>query len=178
VTVDATTFVDAKVLVQSAGENNYYPSYSPDGNWLAFNRSSHTDSYDQPDARVYMINAQGGSPIALTTASPSGGDSWPKWSPQVHTFYSGQMYWLTFSSRRPYGLHAGSNAQIWMVGIDPARAAAGMDASFAAFWLPFQDFTQGNHIAQWAETVVRPPCDPGCPTGEYCDNGECFPNPQ
>jgi WD40 repeat protein len=176
---DSTTFA-WQILVQSNGENNYYPSYAPDGNWIVFNRSANAmDSYDQPDARVYLVNANGGIPIALQNASPSGGDSWPKWSPQAHSYVGGQIFWLTFSSRRPYGLRGGTNAQVWMVGIDPARAAAGMDPSFAAFWLPFQDFASGNHIAQWTDTIVRPPCGTSeCPTGEFCDNGECFPNPQ
>src|SRR5262249_34842295 len=102
----------------------------------------------------------------------------PKWSPQPHMYAGGQVFWLTFSSRRPYGLHGSGTAQIWMVGIDPAKAMAGEDASFAAFWLPFQDPTSGNHIAQWVETVVRPSCgESPCPSGEYCDNGMCFPNP-
>lgn len=41
-----------------------------------------------------------------------------------------------------------------MVGVDPARAAAGNDPSFVAFWLPFQDLASGNHIAQWVEEIV------------------------
>ena len=141
-----------------------------------FDRSANTDSYDQPDARVFMISANGGDALQLFNASPSGGDSWPKWSTEPHSYAGGDIFWLTFSSRRPYGLRGGTQAQIWMVGIDPARAAAGQDPSFTSFWLPFQDFTSGNHIAQWAETVVRTPCDNGmCPVDEFCDMGECPP---
>jgi hypothetical protein len=181
VTVDATTFGGASTLVQSQGENNYYPSYSPDGNVIVFNRSANAmDSYDQPDARIYIVPAAGGPAVLQAIASPSGGDSWPKWSTQPHTYQGGTMYWLTFASRRAYGLHSGGNAQIWMVGIDADKALAGQDASFAAFYLPFQDSASGNHIAQWVETVVRPTCGPTgpCPAGEFCMNGECYPNPQ
>jgi TolB protein len=179
VSVDATMFANPTTLVASQGENNYYPSYSPDGSLVVFNRSNGQDSFDQPDARIFLVNANGGLPaVEQKNASPFGGDSWPKWSPQPHMYASGQLMWLTFSSRRTYGLHPGNNSQIWMVGIDPAKALAGGDASFAAFWLPFQDFGSGNHIAQWVEDVVRPECDSGpCPEGEFCQDGECFPNP-
>ena len=128
---------------------------------------------------MWVVGAGGGAPIQLANASPSpGGDSWPKWSPVAHTYQAGPIYWLTFSSRRAYGLRAGGTAQIWMVGFDPQRAAVGLDPSFGAFWLPFQDPASGNHIAQWVEHVDRQPCDPGpCPNGEFCDQGVCVPNP-
>ncbi len=177
VTVATGTWADEATLVASAGENNYYPAYAPDGEWVAFNRSANSDSFDQPDARVWVVNAHGGAPIQLAAASPTGGDSWPKWSPLPHSYVRGPVYWLTFSSRRAYGLRAGGTSQLWMVGFDPARAAAGLDPSFAAFWLPFQDPASGNHIAQWVEHVDRPPCDQGaCAEGEICDpDGYCIP---
>jgi hypothetical protein len=187
VTVDATTFSASSLqaIVASTGsDNNYYPSFSPDGSWIVFNKSADVDdSYDQADASVWIVPAGGGTPIQLATASPAGdgGDSWPKWSTNVHAYQAGSVYWLTFSSPRPYGLRGGSNEQIWMVGVDPARAAAGMDPSFASFWLPFQDFTSGNHIAQWVEHVDRQQCGDGsgsdCPAGEFCSQGECYANP-
>ncbi len=179
-TADTSSWA-ATPLVQSTGstDNNYYPAYSPDGDWVVFNKSALDDSYDAMDARVYVVPAGGGAPIALGNASPApGGDSWPKWGPFVHDYEAGQVMWLTFSSRRAYGLRAGGTAQIWMVGIDPARAANGGDPSFAAFWLPFQDASSGNHIAQWAETVDRQTCDgpSDCGTGELCDGGVCLPD--
>jgi TolB protein len=180
VEVDTASWHQEKVLVQSAGatENNYYPAYAPDGNWVVFNRTANKDSYDQPDAKVYLVARSGGPAIRLATASPVGGDSWPKWSPLAHTYASGTVFWLTFSSRRAYGLRGGTNAQLWMVGIDTARVAAGKDPSFAAFWLPFQDPGSGNHIAQWVEKIDRQPCDPApCLTGEFCSQGVCLPNP-
>ncbi|MCA9678329.1 MAG: PD40 domain-containing protein [Kofleriaceae bacterium] len=179
-TVDTATWTDQRPLVTSTGttDNNYYPAYSPDGNLVVFNKSALDDSYDATDARVWVVNAAGGAPVALGNASPApGGDSWPKWAPFVHGYHDGNIMWLTFSSRRPYGLRGGSAAQVWMVGIDPSRAAAGQDPSFAAFWLPFQDFTSGNHIAQWVENIDRQECTPDtpCPTGEFCEGGVCLP---
>ncbi len=179
-TVDTATWQGVQPLVTSTGatDNNYYPAYAPDASLVVFNKSALDDSYDALDARVWMVPTAGGAPVQLANASPApGGDSWPKWAPLIHAYRDGDLLWLTFSSRRPYGLRGGSAAQIWMVGIDPARAAAGLDPSFAAFWLPFQDFASGNHIAQWVETVDRQECDPDspCPTGELCEGGFCLP---
>ncbi len=179
-TVDTATWQGIQPLVASTGatDNNYYPAYSPDGSLVVFNKSALEDSYDAVDARVWVVPAAGGAPVQLANASPApGGDSWPKWAPLVHAYQGGDVLWLTFSSRRAYGLRGAGNAQIWMVGVDPARAAAGMDPSFAAFWLPFQDFASGNHIAQWVESVDRQECNPDtpCPTGEFCEGGVCLP---
>src|SRR5205823_4200495 len=57
------------VLIQSAGENNYYPSYSPDGAFIIFNRvamqagsnAADNDSFSNPKARIW-ITATGASP--------------------------------------------------------------------------------------------------------------------
>lgn len=176
VSVDAASWGGEQTLVASAGENNYYPSYGPDSAWVAFNRSMLSDSFDAADARVMVVAAQGGAPIALARATSTAGDSWPKWAPLAHTYAGGTVHWLTVSSRRPYGLRGGTTSQLWMMGFDPARAAAGEDPSFAAFWLPFQDPASGNHIAQWVEHVDRQPCTEGtCPSGEFCEGGYCVP---
>jgi hypothetical protein len=73
--------------------------------------------------------------------------------------------------------------QLWMAAIDLTKAASGVDSSFPAFWLPFQDSTAHNHIAQWVVTLVTPPTDGGvlacipdgdaCKAGGTCCNGFC-----
>ena len=166
-------------LVPFGGQNNYYPTYSPDGSFVLFNRSpGNLNSFDAKDALVWVVDGGGGAPIQLATAS-TGGDSWPKWAPQVQSYKSGQLLWLTFSSRRAYGLRLadGSTAQIWMVAFDPAKAKAGLDPTGPAFWLPFQDLGSGNHIAQWVTKVERQPCtkDTECSSGEICRAGKCYP---
>lgn len=183
ITFDGTAWGPGPQLVPFGGQNNYYPTYSPDGLWVLFNRCS-GNSYDSPTARVWAVSASGGQPIQLTAASTTtGGDSWPKWSPLAQTYKQGsKLMWLTFSSRRAYGLRlgGGQTAQIWMTAFDPARAAMGMDPSYPAFWLPFQDLGSGNHIAQWVLHVERKPCTQTseCESGEVCANGTCEPIPK
>jgi len=171
-------------VVVATGNNNYYPAFSPDGEWIIFNKTNTTDSFDALDAEVWVVHKSGGNPIRLANAAPPpGGDSWPKWAPYVSNYKNGKVMWLTFSSRRDYGLRLKNStlsekrAQVWMVGFDPALAQAGMDPSFASFWLPFQDINGGNHIAQWVEEVERQDCkvSEDCPGNEFCEDGVCLP---
>ncbi|MBI2390020.1 MAG: PD40 domain-containing protein [Deltaproteobacteria bacterium] len=175
---DGTKWGASTTLVPYSGQNNYYPAYSPDGAWVIFNRSpSDLGSYDAKDAEVWVVASSGGTPIKLTTGS-TGGDSWPKWTAAMQAYKSGGLVWVTFSSRRAYGLRlaAGSTAQIWMTAFDPAKAKAGADPSYPAFWLPFQDGSSGNHIAQWVTKVDRKPCKESseCPF-QACIDGFCKP---
>jgi hypothetical protein len=189
------TWSGAITLVASSGDNNYYPTFSPDNTWVVFNRCTACapavssgsggsgSSYDSKDAMLYIIRADGkGKEMEMKLAN--GGtdmcNSWPKFSPFMQKYRGGKLMWVTFSSRRDYGLRLAGKyqAQIWMAAIDPAKAEL-TDPSHAAFWLPFQDIKTGNHIAQWAETVVRKGCavNQDCPGGEFCDNGFCEPKP-
>lgn len=61
---DGATWGPPTTLVPYAGQNNYYPTYSPDGNWVMFNRSaSNANSFDAPDALVWVVSGAGGTPI-------------------------------------------------------------------------------------------------------------------
>ncbi|HEY7955175.1 MAG TPA: hypothetical protein VII38_07770, partial [Polyangia bacterium] len=177
-------------LVPFSGANNYYPAYAPTGDWVVFNRSpKNADSFanaapDQdagttPDGELWVVAASGGTPIRLSAANNPGNCQWPKWAPVVHSYYGGKILWLTFSSDRAYGLRlaTGQQTQLWMIGFDPAKAAAGEDPSLPGFWLPFQDMSSGNHIAQWATEIVRKPCSQtsDCAAGEICRAGKCVP---
>ncbi len=163
------------------GGNNYYPSFSPDGKFVLFNRST-GDSYDSPSATVMIVSATGGSPIDLASVNTKTGNSWPKWSPFVHHFGTSTILWLTFSSRRNLGLRANSKAQLWMVPVDVETLAQGKDPGYPPFWLPFQDPSTGNHIAQWVAKVERAPCSQidqsGCMPNEDCVDGMCVPKIQ
>jgi hypothetical protein len=190
-TVSGTSFGAPALLVQgSTTQNSYYPSFSPDGAYVAFNQSA-TNSFDAADARVLITAVAGGAPIDLGGVNTSVGNSWPKFAPFVQHFQGKTIFWLTFSSRRDYGLRLINSAatsmnqlaQIWMVAVGPDRLSQAGDGGYPPFWLPFQDMTTGNHIAQWTQKVARQPCGPGvdgnqsCMPGETCMNGQCIPTP-
>ena len=173
-------FGTPKQIVTSAGENNYSPSISPDGKFVVFNRSNGADSYDASDARVMVVPLGGGSAFDLTSANVEIGNSWPKWSPFQHHFKGQTTMWLTFSSRRLYGLRPTPAAQLWMIPVDVAKLEKGMDSAYPPIRLPFQDLNTGNHIAQWVEEIDRAKCSvmdmTGCGPNEVCMDGVCKPD--
>jgi hypothetical protein len=126
----------AKPLLMSAGENNYYPAYSPDGELVVFDRVAldksvptidgcvttpnalcPNDSFSNPNARVTLMkNMPGAAPIDLENAngSPASApkafsNSWPKWSPFLQSYKGNKMLWVAFSSTRDYGLRVRNN---------------------------------------------------------------------
>jgi hypothetical protein len=156
------TYGDAVPLVDT-DDNAYYPSWSPDSQWIAFNRSGE-DSYDDSTARIWVASADGTvAPILLSAADVNTGltNSWPRWTPFSQIYAPGgstgeQILWLTFASKRAYGVRlAAGRPQIWMAPFFPERARAGLDATGPAFRLPFQSINTNNHIAQWTEQIVQ-----------------------
>ncbi|HEY0192942.1 MAG TPA: hypothetical protein VGC42_17620 [Kofleriaceae bacterium] len=141
---------------------NWYPSFSPDGEWVVFTRTN-GQNYDQASAETWMVKADGLSPpVKLDLANLAGTDnltnSWARWVPFAQTFGADnqKLFYLTFSSKRPFGVRLpnGGQPQIWMTPVFPDRAAVGQDPSGNAFRVPFQDVTTSNHIAQWTKAVV------------------------
>jgi hypothetical protein len=171
-----------KVLVPFQGANNYYPAFSPTQTWIVFNRSpSNAESFSNAppagDGELWAVPSDGGTAIRLDNATTGGSTSWPKWAPDVQTYWDGTILWLTYSTARQYGVKSNANVQLWMVGFDPKRAEQGKDPSLPPFWFPYQDPSSGNHIAQWVTQIERQPCidDTECPVGEFCIEGKCFP---
>ena len=64
--VSGTSFSGETTLV-SGGGNNYYPSLSPDGAWVAFNRAA-MNSYDAPDAKVLVVSDRAAARPSTCTA--------------------------------------------------------------------------------------------------------------
>lgn len=124
----------------------YYPAWSPDSRWLAYNVST-GDCYDDPDAELWVVGRDGATPVRLDAANLAGPltNSWPRWGPLPDD----EVLWLAFGTRRPYGVVANGVPQIWVAGFDPARATQGVDPSWPAFWLPGQDTLTGNHVPMW-----------------------------
>jgi hypothetical protein len=138
------TFGSPSLLLQSGGENNYYPSYSPDVpmTYVIFNRVESMgagnacnngfcpdDSFSNPNARLMLIRSGGGTPVDLEKAngSPAANkvplsNSYPRWAPFVQTYRGNKLLWFTFSSTRDYGVRV-LNHKNGMYQCYPADAA-------------------------------------------------------
>jgi hypothetical protein len=168
------TFGPETALVND-GKNNFYPSWSPDGNWILFNKvtASGGNTYDDPNSTTWVVKADGSQPpVQLAKADESLGitNSWPRWAPFPQTLGTANepMFWVTMGSKRDFGVRLrntglfqrpavgtpAKSAQIWMTPFLPNRADKGQDPSAKAFRLPFQNLDSSNHIAQWTERVV------------------------
>jgi hypothetical protein len=162
-TFDAATntFGPEQMLVSDTN-NNYYPSLSPDGKWVLFNRAAGGNAYNNGNATLWVIPADGSAPaVELSKANAGLGltNSWGRWAPFAQTIgtNSEPMYWITVSSTRNFGVRlVGLNRpQIWMTPFFPDKASTSTDPSNAAFRLPFQDLNSNNHIAQWTEQIIQ-----------------------
>jgi hypothetical protein len=185
VSFDNDTVGPPTYLAQFQGQNNYYPAFSPTKDWVVFNRSpSNAESFGNAppagDGELWAVESAGGqAPVRMDAANEGGGTSWPKWIPNVTTYYGGTIMFLTFSTGRAYGLRLpqGQQTQLWMIGFDPKKAKDGMDPSLPSFWFPYQDISGGNYIAQWVTKIERQPCvdKNECKPGEQCIDGYCYP---
>jgi WD40-like Beta Propeller Repeat len=181
-TADATgPHEDAHLIVpRASGVTSYYPAISNDGTLLAFNKSSCSgppgvagsygagpcDGYDDISASLWLTDPDGKPPVNLVhaNAGDTNSNSWPRWSPDNGNFRSQRLYWLAFSSRRPYGLQINSGGgtaakpQLWFAAVLVGGEFV-TDPSAAAVWLPGQNLNQtsptGNHVPQWVRFAVH-----------------------
>jgi hypothetical protein len=158
----------AETPLVTGGGHNFYPSFSPDGKWVLFNRAPTGDAYNNVDSSLWIVKADGsGQPIQLSAFNAAAGgitNSWGRWAPFQQTVGANneQIFWVTVSSKRDFGvrrintgLAEGSKTpQIWMSPFFVSKAEAGQDPTTPAFRLPFQNLASNNHIAQWTERIV------------------------
>ena len=157
----SNVFGTPKVLVADAN-NNYYPSFSPDGAWVLFNKATDGQaSYNNASTNLWVVPTSGATAaIELAAANTGTGltNSWGRWAPFALTYGTNAepMYFVTVSSKRDFGVRlvGAGQPQIWMTAFFPDRATAGTDQSVPMFRLPFQDIDSRNHIAQWTEAVI------------------------
>ncbi len=147
--------------------NNYYPSFSPDGKWILFNRAPNDPNtqgaYDNPYASLWVAKAEPNA-LAIELVKANSGlaltNSWGRWAPFAQTVGAANdpMFWITLSSRRDFGVRlvGTKRPQIWMTPFFPNQMTNNADPSTQAFRLPFQNIDSNNHIAQWTEQVVNP----------------------
>lgn len=181
--LEAASFETPRVVVPGTdSEFHFYPTWSPDGNFIAFASAPRETadgfprkSYDQKKARLRLVHKDGGEIYELTRARQSA-DSWstfPKFAP----FQDGDLMYVTFNSKIDYGLlldntskpDSQKKAQLWMSAIDVSKLPA--DPSQAPIWLPFQDATQSSHLGIWTNDV-KCRSDLGtasCDLGQRCE---------
>ncbi len=157
-----------EMLLVANANNNYYPSFSPDNQWVLFNQStdnSNAGAYNNPSASVWVVpTTVSGTPptaiqlAALNTTVAGLTNSWGRWAPFAQTLgaTSRPMFWVTISSKRDFGVRlvGVQRPQLWMTPFFPDQATMGADPSAPGFWLPFQNIDSSNHIAQWTEQVL------------------------
>jgi hypothetical protein len=166
------------------GWNYYNPAQSLDGSFVLYNRSlcdegsiygSECDADADRSAQIWGMRPDGTGRVRLWAADGPGiedeGESeltntFPRWAPFEGPRFddgTGRVMWMTFSSRREYGLRSppGSGTLLWMAAVDPDRMVQGEDGSYPAFALPFQDLDTSNHIGQWTQRFVPTDPDPG-----------------
>ncbi len=178
------------LIEPETGKNRYSPAVSPAGEFFAYVESvcdggreygGECDADADPSAKLLAYSLSQSAVVDLAHANTPGitdgganlSSTFPKWSPFEEPRFrdgSGRVNWMTFSSRRNYGLRTNdpNNGRqlLWMVAVDPDRVIAGEDGSFPAFVLPFQDITTSNHMAQWTREFVAVGCSE---LGTDCD---------
>lgn len=144
---DGAALSNERVLISSEdGYTYYYPAWSPDGEWLAYNRTIGS-GYASPTAELMLASRDGLRVVRLDTANgeDNNQNSYPRWGPLPDD----EVLWLAFSSKRSYPIDGLGQPQIWVSAIDPSKAEAGADPSSAPFWLPGQDTGSDNHLPFW-----------------------------
>lgn len=142
-------------------QNEYYPAFSPDDRFIAFNRvNKGQTTYSQGNAEVFVLPADGGTatrlaandPIACSgKKSPGVTNSWPKWAPEAVTVKGRTYYWLTFSSTRDNGL-----PQLYMTAM---VVEGGQITTYPALYLWNQPSDEPNHTPAW-DVFKLPPIEP------------------
>jgi hypothetical protein len=149
----------------------YYPAYSHDDAFIAFNRAPATaaaSSYSNQDGEVFIVPASGGTatrlaandpPACLHETSPGIQNSWPKWSPQVFSACGNTYYFLVFSSERdPMSIDPTSmmpQPQLYVAPI--VVSPGGAIKTYSALYLWNQPEAEHNHTPAWDNFQIPPP---------------------
>jgi hypothetical protein len=176
--------------VQGASDpsfSEYYPAYSPDDRYLAFDRAPGSETmYYNPHSEVFVVPAGGGSatrldanapPVCTGAVSPGITNSWAKWSPQVTTCSGKIYYWIIFSSSRdgalfnPANLMSGGmvpTSQLYVTAL--VDDGSGTLTTYPALYIwnqpstytgtqPFNGSPQSNHTPTWEVVDIPPPTE-------------------
>jgi hypothetical protein len=139
----------------------YYPGFSPDDEWVVFNRiANDLNLYDQPAAELFVVPASGGVATRLAAndppqcsglVSPGVGNSWPKWGPTALPANGNTYYWLIFSSKRL----SPTVPQLYITSV--VQKSDGSIETHGAVYLWNQPPTEQNHTPAWDTFKVPSP---------------------
>ena len=142
----------------------FYPVYSPDDTFIAFNRTdTGKSSYDQAAAEVMLVPGKGGDatrlrandpPACTGLKSPGLTNSWLRWAPQAAPHNGLKYYWLVFSSKRRVA--AGLRPQLYVAAI-VTKMEGGQEvihAEYPAVYVASQNPLESNHTPEWDYFVV------------------------
>ena len=142
--------------------NEYFPTYSPDDQWIAFSRlpkGANNYTPTNTPAEVLVVPAAGppgttatrlaanDPPACSGLTSPGVTNSWPKWAPDVATVGSRRFYWLTFSSKR-------IDPMVPQLFVTPIVVDGGTVKTYPALYLWNQPADQGNHTPAWDNFLI------------------------
>ena len=144
--------------------NEYYPAFSADDQFLAFDRNpSGADMYNSANAEVFIVPAKGGSATRVAANDPPGcspnrspgvTNSWPKWSPEVLTAHNGKAYyWMIFSSTRNE-LNSPVHPELYITGV--VILPGGQIETHSAIYLWNQPGNESNHTPAWDVFKIPP----------------------
>lgn len=160
---DTNTFGVAQTIVPLvAGTANYYPAWSPDGEWVVFTRATGWGTLDT-EAAIWIVKADGSEPPIQLTQPTASLDAHARISPMTMSMTGERMYYVVFESQRAFGTASGSS-QLWAMPFYPDRNApvnslctvgatctGTRGALEPAFRLPEQPLGTDNRLLQWAE---------------------------
>jgi hypothetical protein len=151
--------------------SDYYPAFSPDDRFVAFNKAASGSMYSNPLAEVWVVSSAGGTPVRLNAndppacihhPSPGVTNSWPKWAPSAATTADGRtFYWVVFSSTRdPYTPDAYGDPQLYLTAY--VVDSKGNATTYGSLYFWNQPETEHNHTPAWDYFMIptSPPPPP------------------
>jgi len=180
------TFTNPRDLVPNVPTRTTttYPSFSPDSQWLAFERSTQVRARGA-ESELWLTSLDGQTVMSLDAANMGTGlytQTNASYEPTFMPVAVGGYFWLVFVSERVYGNTLtdinegdenapGRHKQLWVTAID-AQPTPGKDPSHPAFWLPGQNTADQNMRGEWALDPCKA-AGQGCSGGYECCAGFC-----
>jgi hypothetical protein len=151
-----------RLLIPSVNNTHLFPSYSPDGRWIAY-AQGRTGGHGDRSLQLFIISADGNSlPVELLKANRvlHGQETTGQHQNTVPTWVPAgpHGYWLLFNSMRPFGaaMATGNALQIWITWIDRDKLSAGQDPSTPAVRFPLQGLNEHAIRGFWVPSVAAP----------------------